>query len=527
MNSGFNDYDFEDINNKDNTEKNFTNRPNSQSNQNESELEKMNLEEKIQNNGENDENNNNKNPFNNYKPQEEKKEINLLKKLSGEENNDSEINNKNSIKVKKSKEDLKIKQIKIIKTKNNEEDNNKSLENKAQIMNNENMNLNEEQKENNKEKVDLKALISNKTYETQIIGKYIKDDSTIKMIRLGDLKDRSYLSSVLRCFVSFKQLSLFFLDENNGKKMTDSLNRCQGSQQRLSYAIHKLFAHIYKKVDSINGTYEPESIYKVLCEKNFLFKTGTEMNPINCFREILTRLHDELNAPDFTYVNLNQNNGNDVIEKGINDYLSENKSIISENFSLYELEEVRCPCCGTRKNRFKSFFTFDLDIENINIQEKNKIKLYDCLDRLFNTNKKKVYCDSNKCHDFTEADCTKSIIKTPTIFAFLIDRKNFDKNLMDINFVIDEKINLRPYMYYSCNNVDYQLKAIVSIFIIENKYINFVKIENIWYAFDDKKIQKVEYDDIFNTHRESSIQHIPCILIYELINNNNDNNNKN
>ena len=34
MNSGFNDYDFEDINNKDNTEKNFTNRPNSQPNQN-------------------------------------------------------------------------------------------------------------------------------------------------------------------------------------------------------------------------------------------------------------------------------------------------------------------------------------------------------------------------------------------------------------------------------------------------------------------------------------------------------------
>ena len=235
--------------------------------------------------------------------------------------------------------------------------------------------------------------------------------------------------------------------------------------------------------------------------------------------------HQEINDTKLTPENLAELIA--LIEKGINDYLSENKSIISENFSLYELEEVRCPCCGTRKNRFKSFFTFDLDIENINIQEKNKIKLYDCLDRLFNTNKKKVYCDSNKCHDFTEADCTKSIIKTPTIFAFLIDRKNFDKNLMDINFVIDEKINLRPYMYYSCNNVDYQLKAIVSIFIIENKYINFVKIENIWYAFDDKNIQKVEYDDIFNTHRESSIQHIPCILIYELINNNNDNNNKN
>ena len=95
---------------------------------------------------------------------------------------------------------------------------------------------------------------------------------------------------------------------------------------------------------------------------------------------------------------------------------------------------------------------------------------------------------------------------------------------MEINFEIDEKINLHPYMDYSEKNIEYQLKAIVSIH--EKRYINFVKIENIWYVFDDKKIQIVKHDVIFKPHREGSIKHIPCILLYEFVTNN-DNKNKN
>ena len=517
---GFDDLDYEEIKKEEYKEKNFTN---AQPNQIEQELEKMNIEEKIENNGENDENNNNnnKNPFNNYKPPEDKKEINLLKKLSGEQNIDNEIDNKNSINVKNSKDHIKIKQIKIIKTKKNDEENNKNIENKDQLIVNGNLNLKEEPQENNKEKCDLKALISGKTCETKVEYIYINDDPSIKMIRLGNLKDRSYLSSILRCIVNFEELVLFFLNENNAKILTDSLNKSNG--QRLSYAIHKLFAHIYKKVPSINNTYEPESIYRVLCEKNKVYKAETEMNPKDCFNELLTQLHDELNNSNSYYVNWNQNDKNDVIEKG-KKYLSETNSIISQNFSWYELEEIRCPYCATRKYRFLSLFSFDLDIGSIiNKINGNKIKLYDCLDIWANTSKK-VFCDNNKCKEFIEAQCTKSIINTPKIFAFLLDRKNFDKNLMEINFEIDEKINLHPYMDYSEKNIEYQLKAIVSIHA--DRYINFVKIENIWYAFDDKKIQIVEHDVIFKPHREGSIKHIPCILFYEFVTNN-DNKNKN
>ena len=46
--------------------------------------------------------------------------------------------------------------------------------------------------------------------------------------------------------------------------------------------------------------------------------------------------------------------------------------------------------------------------------------------------------------------------------------------------------------------------------------------DKYWYVFDDDKIQKVEHNDVIKTHRNDSIKHTPCILFYELIENNND-----
>jgi hypothetical protein len=486
--------------------------------------EKQQNEEKIEKKDENNDNNN-KNLFHNNKPQklEETKQIDLLKKLSGEMNNEKEINNQNTVQVTSSNNKIKIKQIKIINTQNKEDENNKKIENKEQIISNGEKNQKEEQKQKAKEKYDLKAIISNKTYETDIINgkKYITDDTKIKMTRLKDLERQSYLSSVLRSFVSLEELRQFFLDSNMGEKITDSLNTDCG--QRLSYAIYKLFKHMYIIEPNQSGKYEPKSICRVLAEKNSSFQFNFEMNPINCLMEILTQLHDELNAPK-NYLNsfsCDETNRNDVIEKGNYYYLSLNNSIISQNFSWYELEEIRCKFCGSKKYRIKTFFTFDLDISNIyNKNKKNEIRIYDCLDEWKTSSGKKGYCDI-RCNEFSELECSKTIINTPKIFAFLIDRKEFDEDLMKINFAIEENINLRPYMEYSGENAEYQLKAIVSIH--EKKYINFVKKENIWYVFDDTKIQKVESDDIFKVHRDTSIQHIPCILFYELRRNNDKN----
>lgn len=513
--------DFEDISfveedakdDEENKNKEEVNNKDQQQDNQKEELEKIKENEKNQNENKKEEKKLNSNPFSKTTPQisEGTNDINLYSKLSGEI--DNKIDNKNTVSAESSNENINLKKIKIIGDQDSKKENNKKFDN------NEVKKSEEEQNQKSQESTDLNKNFSN-TYETKY--SYIEDDENIKSTRLKDLEGCSYLSSILRSVMSSDDLKKYFLDEFNAIKITESLKVPNRQGQRLSYATLRLFKHFYSDLGEI---YEPKSFLKVLQEKNALFKFNSEMNPIVCLNEVLNQLHDELNVASNNNNPLNcfQTDKNDVIEKGKINFLSKNDSIISQNYSWFQLEEIRCPRCGGRKYRFQGFFTFDLDIANV-FQEvkKNELNIYDCLDEWDKKRKKKMYCDI-RCNDFSEMECSKRIINTPNIFVFMIDRNNFDEKLMEINFGLDENINLYPYMDYSGKNVNYQLKAIVSI--IEKKYINFAKIDNDWYAFDNTNIQKVGHDDIFKTHRVNSIKHIPCILLYEHIQNNNQINN--
>ena len=499
-------FDENDLNYEEDKNEESINNQNQQQDNPKEELEKKKENEKNQNTNQKEEEKSNPNPFFKKKPEitEGTKDIDLYSKLSGEL--DNKIDNKNTVNIEPSNENSKIKKIKIIDGHNNEKENNKKIDN------NEEKKSEEKQQQKSEQSYDINKYFSGKTYESKYLY-VIKDDTNINNTRLKNLEGCSYLSSILRSVMSSEDLKKYFLDEMNGIKLTESLKTPNG--QRLSYATHKLFKHFYL---TQGEKYEPESFLRVLQEKNVLFKFNKEINPIICLNEVLNQLNDELNVKTNNYnpVEWIQTDKNDVINKGKQNYLSINNSIISQNYAWHQLEEIRCTICAGRKYSFKTFFTFDLDIANVKQEVKqNKLEICDCLDIWAKKSKKKMYCDIG-CNDFSDVECTKKIINTPKIFAFLVDRKDFDKNLMEINFGLEEIINLFPYMDYSEKFVIYKLKAIVSIY--EDRYINFVKIDdNNWYAFDNTNTQIVRQDDIFNTHRENSIKHIPCILFYEHI----------
>ena len=363
------------------------------------------------------------------------------------------------------------------------------------------------------EKININDMIPGDSYETKY--SYIVNDNRIQITRLNDMETYSYLNAVLRCIGSIEPLKIFFLEEKNGNMFKESVTK--RNTHRLSYALHRLLTHIYS--DKKNEIYEPKSIWRILGEKNVFFTFKSEMNPNDCVIEIVNQLHCELNTntiKDFDKVK--ENNANEVIKKGRENYKHNNNSIITDTFNFNELETIRCNNCGNKRYQFQSFLTFDLDIYGtykLN-SEKNEIKIYDCLDFWKQKNIEKVYC--NKCEEFKKVDWGKIIINSPKIFVFLLDRGNFDNNLIKINFTLDNNIDLHPYIGYQESSeakFQYQLKQIVSIF--GNKYISFVKInKKYWYAFDNDKIQMVENDDVIKTHRNESIKHIPCILFYEL-----------
>ena len=342
---------------------------------------------------------------------------------------------------------------------------------------------------------------------------YFVDDPEIKIMRLSDMDNNSYLNSVLRCLLNIEELKYYFLDEDETKIIYNKID-----EKRLSFAIHRLFVHVY--TDQINQIYKLDKIKKVLEEKSPYFNQNSEMNPNICLNFILYQLDYELNLKkdNNSFLKVNQYSEKEVIDKGRKNYIQNNDSIISKTFSWHELNKARCKNCKQIKYKFQSYTTFDLDIHNFyKERRRNRISIYDCLEFFISKKtKSKVYCDS--CEAFTKVENSKSIIGVPKNLIFIIDRGDLDEKLMNINFLLDSEIDIQPYCEEIQTSTKYELNGIVSIF--NEKYISLVKNdEDSWLLFDDSKIQMIENNFALNENDNSNIKHIPCILFYKLLSN--------
>ena len=98
---------------------------------------------------------------------------------------------------------------------------------------------------------------------------------------------------------------------------------------------------------------------------------------------------------------------------------------------------------------------------------------------------------------------------------FIIDRGNFENYYLNLNFILENEINLSPYMYNQKKDVKYELNSILSV--LGNKFISLIKAdEDYWYLFNDSNVRKVENSDIFNNNSSTGLKHIPFILFYKL-----------
>ena len=450
------------------------------------------------------------NPFYKLKSQEnvgqKLEKTNLKKLLSSDDKKNKENNNKNTVlsNISKNGNINKIDEYNPEDSISDNEDENQEKENVMKLKNSKNNIDDNSQNQIMEQKFIDKALNNS-------MQNYFKDDPEIKMTRLSDMGNKSCLNSVLRCLVSIEELKNYFCD----KKEVDVIYKSIKTK-RLSFAIQRLFVHIY--LDNRIPIYKPESIQKVLIEQNSIFKKDFEINPNICLILILNQIHDELNLNKDKYqeISYNQFKEDEVIEKGRINFLQNNDSIISNAFSWFGKYEITCNNCSKRKFMFKSFFTFDLDILNFYEERKrDRISIYDCLE--FAISKKtleKFYCES--CDALSNGKISKSIINKPKNFVFIIDRGNFEEKLMNIYFILDNEINIQPYTENFQEPVKYQLNGIVSI--IGKKYISFVKLNENWFVFDDSKIQKVDNNIVMNNDNNNfGIKHIPCILFYKLM----------
>ena len=322
----------------------------------------------------------------------------------------------------------------------------------------------------------------------------------------------SHINSVFQFLGSFREFADFFLNPNNQNYINNS------KKFRFSYLIERLFIHLYPYPENEGEIYLPKS------QLEFINELNLKNNPNIVIRVMLNILHNELN-------NLNNYNANlllnpiisdkkNVIECGITNFKKSNDSIISNIFNFFEIKESQCSFCNYKTYEFLNLFTLELDILECYNHFKQNLKVIticDCLEYKRFLKQENLFC--NKCGNFKLKLSSSEIFDTPKIFIFSLDRDNMsDQNLLNVPFCVEEQINLGNFVEKMNSYKQYELIAIVSIYMDQKKYTTCCKspIDQQWYYYDDGIVNKVDFSIVIKNHNNR--QFIPCILAYKAIN---------
>ena len=346
------------------------------------------------------------------------------------------------------------------------------------------------------------------------------------LIKLGETE---YLNAILYLIGNIKDFCEYFYIPNQNNKFVKNIEKAP-----LSFIIHRLFLHLYPLSDNEKGRpYRPDAIKKYLSEINCVYKSDKKRNPNELFSFILDILHNELKKPPRGALE-NPNNVFDkkeVIRTGIKNFKNCDLSKISENFNWFEIKETRCTQCNQSMYSFQTYHMLELDIlntsklvaNNRNYNNNNSINIYDCL-TYYQSKKTNLRAYCKLCNKNTLVDCASKIFSNPNIFAFSLNRGlingNFDDNLTDINFQLNEQIDLGNFVSENIQNSKYELTGIVSISRRLKNYVSFCKspIDNNWYAYDSENICPYKINYILSEHDGTKeTDNIPCILVYQLI----------
>ena len=382
-----------------------------------------------------------------------------------------------------------------------------------QSMQNNNMNINQ-----NNNNIQMSVPLENGNQHMQNIPNQKYSFSRYKIAArtgLKNLGDTSYLNSVLQLLGCIRNLASYFVKPSNQKYFVDNINTAS-----LSFVLHRLYSHFYPYPEkNQREVYDTSTILQVLGRDNQVYNTKKRRNPNDLIIYCLDKIHKEINFAknkiEFD-TNINIFNKDDVIKKRFNEYLAFNDSIVSKNFTWFEIKQLRCKTCSTQAYNLNSFFIYNLDISGAFQQYNFPLTILKCLEYQYKKTKNN-FCQS--CNNYQQMDIETKIFSSPLSFVFSIDRGNCDMNLMQIPFIVEQYIDINNYLEIKEAFHKFEIQGIVSISLGENnKYVCFAKspVDKQWYLYDDGNVMNVDINAILNVHNNNG-GYIPCILLYQFI----------
>ena len=337
--------------------------------------------------------------------------------------------------------------------------------------------------------------------------------STPGLIGLMNIGATCYMNATLQCFSNIPKLREYLIE----KKMYIKLKKYK-EIHKLSFALAEVIKNLWENLDK--RFYPPENFKNVISEINPIFKGRAANDPKDLILFLLENIHNELNINkgNKNYINNFPLDNNYLIEEFNNykqNYISQNKSIISDEFYGYSNTITSCNNCQFAINNIQVYNILFFPLEEIRRYKNynhNNVKIIDCFEYYtkidFYPN---FYCNSCK-QNYTSTSKSMLINSPHTLIVNLNRGKGLEFN---VNITFDEYLNLNKYINDEKSPYIYELIGVICHFgsnDMGGHFIAFCKNYNNceWYKYNDQIVTKCYFSEV----KKSGL---PYVLFYNYV----------
>ncbi len=427
---------------------------------------------------------------------------------------------------------------KIIKLGNNNEniDYNFDVGTKNPINNNQNYSGNDIIKRNNNKSYYIDESEYNLDYKTN--SPYIKAHFVLPpLIGLQNIGATCYMNATLQCFCHIEKFINFF------KYNQQPINLARQDKTKLSSSFKLLMEKLWpNNLDPNNPKnkkyYAPYEFKDKISKMNPLFQGVAANDAKDLVNFIIMTLHQELNKAINTQQNFNfnidQRNQILMFNTFAQNYMSENKSIISDLFYGINCNITQCGGCQVTTFNYQTYFFLVFPLEevrkfkmnnnqfmfnyNYNFNNNNLVNIFDCFNYDRNTNSmagaNAIYCNYCKrtCDSFMRTELTTG----PEILIILLNRGKGIEFKVKINFV--EYLDLSNYLQLPNTGCKYKLIGVITHMGESGMGGHFIAYcldpisTNLWHRYNDDTVTQVK-----NFKSEVIDYAMPYLLFYQKI----------
>ena len=337
--------------------------------------------------------------------------------------------------------------------------------------------------------------------------------------------DKSKLSS------SFKLLIEKLWPDNANNISNNTNNAFLPYQPSNSYE-NQFIYHNNKK----NKSFPPEDFKKKISKMNSLFEGVAANDAKDLVQFLIMTLHEELNKAGKT--NINNAINNDQTNKQLmfqifaQDFMTSNKSIISDLFYGVNYNTIQCGFCNAQSYNYQTYFFLVFPLEEVRIfknqnnynfnylnNNNNEVNIYDCFfyDQkiTYMNGSDAMYC--NYCKQTCNSSMRTILATGPEILIIILNRGLGIQFKVKLNFF--EELNLETFIEMKQTGCNYRLIGVITHLGesgMGGHFISYCKdpiSTGNWYRYNDSIVTPVE-----NFKSEVIDFAMPYLLFYQKIN---------